>query len=166
MNKNNSLIGSLARARVVEHLVSNVCHRSAEELGDLVQMVYDILLHKPAREIERVVRNRAVNYYIVGIIQNLYYSKTSPYHRKIRRPEVHDEVTEEHGSTAPDADIDDQCLRAVASLPEADRTLFLQYVEAGGFRELTRRCGIPRSTLRYRIAKIRRTLKKKITNNQ
>ncbi len=166
MNKNNSLIGSLARARVVEHLVSNVCHRPASELGDLVQMVYDILLHKPARDIERVVRNRAVNSYIVAIIKNLYFSKTSPYHRKIRRPEEHDEVTEEHGSTAPDADIDDQCLRAVASLPEADRTLFLQYVEAGGIRELARRLGKKHVALFYRIAKIRRTLKKKITNNQ
>ena len=162
---NHAFVNLLARGRVVEHLVSNVCHRPASELGDLVQMVYDILLHKPAREIERVVRNRAVNYYIVGIIQNLYYSRTSPYHRKIRRPEVHDEVTEELGSTAPDADIDDQCQRAVASLPEADRTLFLQYVEAGGIRELARRLGKKHVALFYRIAKIRRILKEKITNN-
>lgn len=163
---NHDFIKSLARGRVVEHLVSNVCHRPPSELGDLVQMVYDILLHKPAREIERVVNNKAANYYVVAIIRNLYYSKTSPYHRKIRQPEVHDEVGEEVGSTAPDADPDDRCTRAVASLPEADRELFMQYVEAGGIRPLARRRGLRPSTLHYRIDRIREKLKKTITNNQ
>ncbi len=87
---NNVLIDSLARNRVVESLVANITHRPASELGDLVQMVYEILLRKPPRKLHQVMRNRALTYYIVGIITNLYFSKTSPYHRKIRRFGQHD----------------------------------------------------------------------------
>lgn len=166
MKNNNILVNSLARGHVVERLVANVCHRPAEELSDLVQMVYDILLHKPPRKLQRAEHNRALNYYIVAIIKNLYFSKTSPYHRKIRHPGHHGPVPQEWGHDPEVDEGDERCQQAVAALPPADRALFLQYVEAGGFRELSRRCGIPRSTLHDRIAKIRQTLKKELINNQ
>lgn len=84
-NTNRILVDSLAQEHVVEHLVANITKRPASQLGDLVQMVYEILLRKPARPIQRVIRNQAMNYYITKIIQNLYFSKTSPYYRKIHR---------------------------------------------------------------------------------
>lgn len=93
--RNNDVVDALARDRVVEHLVAATTRRPASELGDLVQMVYEILLRKPPRHLQRVRRNMAVNYYIVGIIRNLYFSKTSPYHRKIRRFEQHIDVAKE-----------------------------------------------------------------------
>lgn len=165
MQHNHTIVSQLARLEVVERLVANVCHRPASELGDLVQMVYDILLHKPPQELQRAERNRALNYYIVAIIKNLYFSKTSPYHRKIRRPGQHDEVPQKW-EPAPDADeSDERCRRAVATLPPEERNLFLRYVEAGGLRNLSRSLGVSVSTLHYRIEKIRQTLKKKITNN-
>lgn len=95
MKNNNVLVNSLARGRVVERMVANVTRRPASELGDLVQMVYEILLRKPPRQMHRIMRNRAMNYYIVAIIRNLYFSKTSPYHRRIRRFERHGDVPKE-----------------------------------------------------------------------
>lgn len=92
---NNDVVDALARCRVVERLVANITRRPASELGDLVQMVYEILLRKPSRHLRRVGRNRAMNYYIIAIIKNLYFSKTSPYHRKIRRFEQHSDVPKE-----------------------------------------------------------------------
>lgn len=85
MKNNNDLVESLARNRVVEHLATNITHRPIPELGDLVQMVYEILLRKPPQQLHRVMKNKAINYYIVAIIRKLYFSKTSPYHRQIRR---------------------------------------------------------------------------------
>ena len=90
-----SAIASLARNKVVEHLVAQVTKRPARELGDLVQMVYEILLTKPPRIIEKLVRKNALPYYIVGVIRNLYFSKTSPYYRKIRREQQHGDVPKE-----------------------------------------------------------------------
>lgn len=95
MKNNNMLVASLARGRVVENLAVRTTGRPASELGDLVQMVYEILLRKPPQNIERVVKNKALDFYIVAIIRNLYFSKTSPYHRNIRRHERHADVTKE-----------------------------------------------------------------------
>ncbi len=95
MRNNNILVNSLAQGRVVEHLVSNITRRPASEMGDLVQMVYEILLRKSPRQLRRVMRNRAMNYYIIGIIRNQYFSNTSPYHRKIRRHDRHADVPQE-----------------------------------------------------------------------
>lgn len=94
-NNNSILVDSLARQHVVEHLVASVTKRPAAQLGDLVQMVYEILLRKPARHLHRIARNKALNYYIVAIIRNLYFSKTSPYYRKIRRLEKHRNAPQE-----------------------------------------------------------------------
>lgn len=87
-SRGRTAIASLARNRVVEHLVTNVTKRPAKEMGDLAQMVYEILLTKPPHVLEKVIRNNALPYYIVAIIRNLYFSKTSPYYRKIRRFET------------------------------------------------------------------------------
>lgn len=84
-NSNHILVESLAHQHVVEHLVASITKRPATHLGDLVQMVYEILLRKPPRQLRGIIRNKALNYYIVAIIRNLYFSKTSPYYRKIRR---------------------------------------------------------------------------------
>lgn len=84
-NRNSILVDSLARQHIVEHLVTKTTKRPAEQLGDLVQMIYEILLRKPPHQMRMIMRNRAMNYYIVAIIRNLYFSKTSPYYRKIHR---------------------------------------------------------------------------------
>ena len=95
MAKNTVLVASLAQAQVVEHLVAATTKRPATELGDLVQMVYEILLRKPPHKLQRVLQNHALNYYIIGIIRNQYFSETSPYHRRIRRHDRHDDVPQE-----------------------------------------------------------------------
>lgn len=95
MKNTHILVNSLARNHVVEHLVTVTTKRPASELGDLVQMVYEILLRKSPRQLRMVMRNRAMNYYIIGIIRNQYFSNTSPYHRKIRRHDRHADVPQE-----------------------------------------------------------------------
>ena len=51
---------------------------------------------------------------------------------------------------------------ALATLSPGDRELFILYAELGSYRETARYVGLSPSTLHYRIAKIRKKLKKKI----
>lgn len=92
---NRKHIAYLAKERVVETLVENVCHRSPKQLGDLVQMVYEILLRTPPRRLQGLIRRGALNFYIIRIIENQYFSTSSPYHRRIRNPAIHARITDQ-----------------------------------------------------------------------
>jgi len=85
MIKTKDIVAEIARARKVEKLVHNVTHRPAEELGDLVQIVYEALLKVPDARMSIICRRRALDFYIVRIVENQYFSRSSAYHRHIRR---------------------------------------------------------------------------------
>lgn len=86
------LIDSIARERVVERLVTNVCRRHHRAIPDLVQMVYEALLNYDEEKLMRIHRRGALNFFIVRIIENLYFSRTSPYYRQIRRFAQHSDI--------------------------------------------------------------------------
>lgn len=79
------LIDSIAREILVERLVTNVCHRHHRALSDLVQMVYEALLRYDGKKLLRIHQRGALNFFIVRVIGNLYFSRTSPYYRQIRK---------------------------------------------------------------------------------
>lgn len=90
------LIDSIARERLVEWLVTNVCHRHHRALPDLVQMVYEALLNYDGQKLLRIHQRSALNFFIVRVIGNLYFSRTSPYYRQIRKfSRMSDELRDE-----------------------------------------------------------------------
>lgn len=86
------LIDYIARDGLVERLVANVCHRRHRSLSDLVQMVYEALLNYDEEKLMCIHRRGALNFFIVRIIENLYFSRTSPYYRQIRRFAQHSDI--------------------------------------------------------------------------
>ena len=85
-------IDNIARDGLVERLVANVCHRRHRSLPDLVQMVYEVLLNYDEEKLMRIHRRGALHFFIVRIIENLYFSRTSPYYRQIRRFAQHSDI--------------------------------------------------------------------------
>lgn len=90
------LIDNIARDGLVERLVANVCHRRHRSLPDLVQMVYEALLKYDGQKLMRIHDRGALNFFIVRVIGNLYFSRTSPYYRQIRKfSRMSDELRDE-----------------------------------------------------------------------
>lgn len=90
------LIDSIAREILVERLVTNVSHRHHRALSDLVQMVYEALLRYDGKKLLRIHQRGALNFFIVRVIGNLYFSRTSPYYRQIRKfSRMSDELRDE-----------------------------------------------------------------------
>ena len=76
------LIDSIARERLVERLVTNVCRRHHRAIPDLVQMVYEALLNYDEEKLMRIHDRGA--------------SRTSPYYRQIRKfSRMSDELRDE-----------------------------------------------------------------------
>lgn len=78
MNK-NEIVEQMAREGRVETLVAVLCNREASELRDLAQMVYLALLSKPDKYIEGIWQRGEMNYYLVRIIKNQFFSNHSPF---------------------------------------------------------------------------------------
>lgn len=90
------LIDNIARDGLVERLVANVCHRRHRFLSDLVQMVYEALLKYDGQKLLRIHQRGALNFFIVRVIGNLYFSQTSSYYRQIRKfSRMSDELRDE-----------------------------------------------------------------------
>lgn len=63
---------------MVERLVANVCRRHHRAIPDLVQMVYEALLKYDGQKLMRIHDRGALNFFIVRVIGNLYFSRTNP----------------------------------------------------------------------------------------
>ena len=81
------IVGRMAEDRVVEDTVRNVAHRARidGDLEDLVQIVYIALLEMDADRLEQMVASGDINFFLVRIIKNQYYSGHSPFFDEIRR---------------------------------------------------------------------------------
>lgn len=80
------IIDRLARERRVEHLLEGICSRKlSQELADLSQMVYLILLEYDPSRIEELWERNEMNYFIVAIIERQLKSSSSPYYVQIRK---------------------------------------------------------------------------------
>lgn len=76
----------LARCRRVEDLVQRITGKTLDaDLHDLCQMVYLVILTYDADKIEDLWTHGEIDFFLARIIRNQYFSKTSPFYRKIRK---------------------------------------------------------------------------------
>lgn len=77
---------ALARDRVVEQMVCNIAHtRLSQNLKDLCQMVYLILLEYDEDKIVDLWESGQIRFFLARVIVNQLRSPRSPYHAVIRR---------------------------------------------------------------------------------
>ena len=83
------IVARLAVERRVEGIVARVCKVSRVELDDLSQMIYEAMLMYDEEKIVHLYERGQLNYFIVRIAQNQFYSKTSQFHALFRKPMLH-----------------------------------------------------------------------------
>lgn len=83
-------IKDVAKQRLVETIVYKINRtEDPDNLKDLIQDIYVILLEKPKQFIQGLIDRNELNYYIASIAYTNICSNTSPYHRKYRRKYNH-----------------------------------------------------------------------------
>ena len=58
----------------------------ADDLDDLTQEVFLYLLELPSEKLKQLIEDKQIKYYFIRLCKNNYYSKTSKYHYKYRKP--------------------------------------------------------------------------------
>lgn len=81
----HEIVARIAEERRVEDIVSKVCKVSRVELDDLAQMIYEAMLLYDESKIVSLYEHGQLNYFIVRIVQNQFYSKTSQFYALFRK---------------------------------------------------------------------------------
>lgn len=77
---------TLANERRVEAMVENIAHHAlTDDLKDLCQMVYVILLEYDEGKIRDLWDNGQINFFLARVIVNQYRSSNSPFHALFRK---------------------------------------------------------------------------------
>ena len=80
------IIDTLAKEKRVEAMVENIAHHAlTDDLKDLCQMVYLILLEYDEDKIIDLWENDQMNFFLARIIINQYRSSNSPFHIIFRK---------------------------------------------------------------------------------
>lgn len=79
-----SIVGRIAEERRVENIVDNI-NNIVRNKEDLIQEVYMILLNYDEEKLRALYNNNQLNFFLVRVIKNQYFSKTSPFHKKYRK---------------------------------------------------------------------------------
>lgn len=81
-----TIIETLAKERRVEAMVENIAHHYlTQDLKDLCQMVYIILLEYDESKLQDLWENDQINFFLARIILNQYRSSNSPFHTVFRK---------------------------------------------------------------------------------
>ena len=87
MNKAD-IIEEIAQERMVETMVQNIAHQALnDDLSDLCQMVYLILLEYDEDKLQDLWEHNQMRFFLARVIVNQYRSSYSPYHIIIRKPQ-------------------------------------------------------------------------------
>ena len=82
----SDIIEAIAKARMVETMVSNIAHQSlTADLKDLTQMVYLTLLEYDETKPQDLWDNNQISFFLARIIINQYRSSNSPFHTIYRK---------------------------------------------------------------------------------
>ena len=82
-----SIIEQIANQRMVESMVQNIAHQALnDDLSDLCQMVYLILLEYAEDKLQDLWEYNQMRFFLARIIVNQYRSSYSPFHITIRQP--------------------------------------------------------------------------------
>ena len=101
MNK-AEIIEEIAQERMVEAMVQNIAHQALnDDLSDLCQMVYLILLEYDEDKLQDLWDHNQIRFFLARIIINQYRSSNSPFHITYRkfRTMVDEEVMMSCGGT-------------------------------------------------------------------
>lgn len=79
------IIAELAAQRRVEEIVRVVCKVARSDLDDLSQMIYEAMLLYNDEKILSLYTKGQINYFIVAVVRNQFYSDTSQYHYAFRK---------------------------------------------------------------------------------
>ena len=81
-----SIIEQIAKERMVESMVQNIAHQALnDDLSDLCQMVYLILLEYNEQKLQDLWSNNQMNFFLARIIINQFRSSNSPFHMIYRK---------------------------------------------------------------------------------
>ena len=82
-----SIIEQIAKERMVESMVQNIAHQALnDDLSDLCQMVYLILLEYAEDKLRDLWEHNQMRFFLARIVVNQYRSSYSPFHITIRKP--------------------------------------------------------------------------------
>jgi hypothetical protein len=136
-----------------------------ENVDDFFHFILEQMLSKPAK-IDKLTDKEKM-YFFVRIVKNNYYSKTSPYHYRIRRESQKSDEWDDKYHEIPDEDYDDNLpdmewvRQQLYSMDWFSRDLFLLWLELGTFTQVSKQTTIPLNSVGNYINKIKAELQKK-----
>lgn len=80
----NRIIVELYQESTVKNIIRNM-QVAEQDADDLEQEIYTILLEYDSNKIIEMYKNKQLKYFIVGVIQRQYNSKTSPFYKKYKK---------------------------------------------------------------------------------
>ena len=80
----NKIIAEICEKGIIREIIDNM-RVSAIDADDLEQEVYMILLEYDKDKIVQMYEKKQLKYFIIGIIQRQYNSKTSPFYKKYKK---------------------------------------------------------------------------------
>lgn len=154
-------------------MARNVCKCNRDTSEELGHYVLSKFLEHPRME-ELIEKGEAMKF-MSGMMWLSYHSTTSPYHtlyrQKGRVHELYDKTAEVIEDTLYDTTEDIQYTAATAILEEMQTdnienwyrsTLFLMFVEEPNYSELSRKTGIPRTSISQAVQECRQYIKEEL----
>lgn len=80
----NKIIAELCTNGMIREMIENM-RVSPIDMDDLEQEIYMILLEYDKNKIVELYNKKQLRFFIVGIIQRQYNSKTSPFYKKYKK---------------------------------------------------------------------------------
>jgi hypothetical protein len=77
----NGIITDLYEKRTVRDIIRNM-QVAEQDADDLEQEIYTILLEYDSDKIIEMYSKKQLKFFLVGVIQRQYFSKTSPFYKK------------------------------------------------------------------------------------
>lgn len=78
------IVDNIAKLKIVERVVSSMGSQSPYT-EDLAQDIYEALLKKPDELVKSLFDNGQLTFYIIKMVKNNIFSKTSPFYRDYER---------------------------------------------------------------------------------
>jgi hypothetical protein len=80
----NGIITDLYEKRTVRDIIRNM-QVAEQDADDLEQEIYTILLEYDSDKIIEMYSKKQLKFFLVGVIQRQYFSKTSPFYKKYKK---------------------------------------------------------------------------------
>lgn len=90
------IIQKIADDRMVEKLVNKIRKDDITDKQDLIQDIYLMLMEYDESKLQEIWNKKQMNFFLVKVVGNNIFSKTSPYYRKYKKfRDLTEEITQE-----------------------------------------------------------------------